>query len=121
MATLVRLEILLLAADPGARDFLLRLLGRHRVSVVASPAEASLLLRARNYGLVIVTNYGIPATDALAAVPARRDCPVLFLTGHASERIEKQCVEQGIAVLRMPEAVDVLRGQLRSALERSPV
>lgn len=117
----MRLEILVLAADPGARDFLLRLLGRHRVSVVASPTEASLLLQARSYGLVIVTNYDIPAVEALAAVPAGRDCPVLFLTGHVSERVEKQCVAQGFAVLRMPEAVDVLRGQLRSALERSPV
>jgi hypothetical protein len=42
---MVTLEILLLAADPGSRDLVLRLLGRHRVTVVPSAAEASLLLQ----------------------------------------------------------------------------
>jgi hypothetical protein len=37
----MKLDILLLAA--GARNLVLRFLGRHRVTVAASPEEASLL------------------------------------------------------------------------------
>lgn len=86
-----------------------------------SPAEASLLLQARAYSVVIGTNYGISAEAALAVLPSPADFPVLFLTGHAGERIERHCVERGILLLRMPEASDVLRGQLRLAAERMNV
>jgi len=113
----VRLEILLLAADPGARDFVLRFLDRHRVTVAASPEEAALLLSARRYGLFLATNFGVRPWEALAVVPAQRDYPVLFLTGHVTDRIEKECVEKSIPSLRVPEALDVLRGMLRLALE----
>jgi len=113
----MRLEILLIAADPGARDFVLRYLGRHWVTVAASPEEAALLLSARRYGFVLTTNFGIPAEDAIAVVPAERDYPVLFLTGHVTDRIEKECVEKSVPSLRVPEALNVLPGMLRLALE----
>lgn len=115
----VRLEILLLAADPGARDLVLRFLDRHRVTVAASPEEAALLLAARRYSFVLTTNFGVPAGEAIAVVPAERDFPVLFLTGHVTDRIEKECAEKSIPSLRVPEALDVLRGMLRLALEGS--
>jgi hypothetical protein len=41
----MRLEILLIAADPGARDFVLRYVGRHRVTVTASSPEATTLMK----------------------------------------------------------------------------
>jgi hypothetical protein len=113
----MRLEILLIAADPGARDFLLRYVGRHRVTVTASSPEATTLLAAHRYGLVLVTNFGIRPDEALVAIPARRDYPVLFLTGCITDRIEKACVEKAIPMLRIPEAIDMLRGEIRLVLE----
>jgi hypothetical protein len=87
------------------------------VSVVASPAEAALLVTARRYGLVLVTNFGVRPDDALAVIPPTRDYPVLFLTGDVSDRVQQTCREKSIPLIRMPEAVDTLRGQLRLALE----
>jgi hypothetical protein len=113
----VRLDILLLAADPGARDLVLRFLGRHRVTVAAAPEEAALLLAARRYGFFLTTNFGVPAGEAIAVVPAERDYPVLFLTGFVTEQIERECVEKSVPSLLVPEALDVLRGMLRLALE----
>lgn len=69
----MRLDILLLASDTGARDFVLRFLDRHRVTVAASPEEAALLLAGRRYGLFLATNFGVSPWDALAVVPAERD------------------------------------------------
>jgi hypothetical protein len=113
----MRLEILLIAADPGARDFVLRHVGRHRVTVAASPPEATTLLATHRYGLVLVTNFGIRPDEALVPIPARRDYSVLFLTGHVTHRIEKACVEKAIPMLRIPEAIDILRGEIRLVLE----
>ncbi len=113
----MRLEILLLAADPGARDFVLRFLDRHRVTVTASPEEAALLLAGRRYGLFLATNFGVSPWEALAAVPADRDYPALFLTGHLTSEMEQECADKSIPSLRVPEALDVLRGMLRLALE----
>jgi hypothetical protein len=113
----MRLEILLIAADPGARDYVLRYVGPHRVTVAASPPEATTLLAAHRYGLVLVTNFGIRPDEALVAIPARRDYPVLFLTGCITDRIEKACVEKAIPMLRIPEAIDMLRGEIRLVLE----
>jgi hypothetical protein len=43
---------------------------------------------------------------ALAAIPAARDYPVLFLTGHVTDRIEKVCVEKArICAFEEPSAV----------------
>lgn len=50
-------------------------------------------------------------------MPAERGYPVLFLTGHVTEKIEKECVEKAIPIVRVPEAIDVIRGMLRLALE----
>lgn len=46
-------------------------------------------LGGRLYGLFLATNFGVSPWDALAVVPAERDYPVLFLTGHVTEKIEK--------------------------------
>lgn len=96
---------------------MLRFLGRHRVTVAASPEEASLLLAARRYDFVLTTNFGVPAGQAIAIVPAERDYPVLFLTGFVTDQIAQECVEKSVPSLRVPEALDVLRGMLRLALE----
>ncbi len=113
----MRLDILLLASDTGARDFVLRFLDHHRVTVAATPEEAAVLLTARRYGLFLATNFGVSPWEALAAVPKERDYPVLFLTGHLTREIEQECAEKSIPSLRVPEALDVLRGMLRLALE----
>ncbi len=43
--------------------------------------------------------------------------PVLFLTGHVTDRIDKPCLEKAIPMLRIPEAIDLLRGEIRLLLE----
>jgi hypothetical protein len=85
--------------------------------IAASPPEATALLAAHRYGLVLVTNFGLRPDEALAAIPARRDYSVLFLTGHITDRIKKACVENAIPMLRIPEAIDLLRGEIRLVLE----
>lgn len=39
------------------------------------------------------------------------------LTGHVTEKIDKECVEKAISIVRVPEGIDVIRGMLRLALE----
>jgi hypothetical protein len=109
--------VLLIAADPGARDFILRRLGRLRISTAASSAEASYLLTAHRYGLVLVTNFGISAHDAVSVIPAGHDYAVLYLTGHINDRIAAACAERAIPWLRVPEDIENLRREVRLALD----
>ncbi len=42
---------------------------------------------------------------------------MLSLTGHVTDRIEKACAEKAIPMLRIPEAIDILRGEIKLVLE----
>jgi hypothetical protein len=85
--------------------------------MAASPAEASHLLTAHRYGLVLVTNFGISAHDAVSLIPADRDYAVLYLTGHINDRIAAACTERAIPWLQVPEGVESLRREVQLALD----
>jgi hypothetical protein len=85
--------------------------------VAASPAEANHLLIAQRYSLVLVTNFGVSASDAVSLIPAERDYAVLYLTGHIDDQIATACADRAIPWLRMPEAAELLQREVRVALD----
>jgi hypothetical protein len=112
----MKLDVLLLAADPGARDLVLGALGQCWVTVAASrgghctPGDPP--LRARDHHQL----RSAPG-DAVAVIPVARDYPVLFLTGHLNPDLEAACRARAIPWLRVPVELDGLRRELRLALE----
>ena len=66
---------------------------------------------------MIVSNLGLKPWDAVAVVPERRDCPVLFLTGYVDETIRSACATKHIPYRMVPMDVSDLRRELRLALD----
>ena len=109
--------VLVIVGDQGFRDIVLECLGSHRVTVASMPWEASTLLGAHRYRLVIATNGGIPPLLTLEAIPAERDYPVLFLTGHWDAAVEAVCRDKQVVARRVPFGLDEFRQELRLALD----
>ena len=107
----------MLVADPRGRVYLSSVLERHRVTLATTADEAAALLRREQYSLVIVTNLGLPPWLALDAIETKRDYPVLFLTGYVDPVIESICRAKEIPLLRFPDEISSLPGELRVALE----
>lgn len=87
------------------------------LTIVASPEQAAALLASDHYALVVLTNFGIGPREAVTMIPDRRDYTVFFLTGHVDSSIEAVCRSKQIHYRTMPIAPDVLRRELRIALD----
>lgn len=109
--------MLLLAADPGARELMLDVLGDRDVTVCETPAQARARIRATHYVLVIVTNFGVRPFEAVEIIPAERDYTVMFLTGHMDDRLREQCRERRISWWPVPMEPREIWRELRLALE----
>jgi hypothetical protein len=114
--------VLVIVGHDGFRDLILECLGNRPVTVASTPWEATTLLGAHRYPLVIATNGGIPPLLTLEAIPQEHDYPVFFLTGHWDAAVEAVCRDKRIAARRVPLDLDELRQELRIVLEdRSPL
>jgi CheY-like chemotaxis protein len=112
-----RLEVLLLVADTALLELMADILDRHRTTVCACPGQARKLLAEHRYDLVVVTNFGISPWAAVRIIPARRDYPVLFVTGYLDAGLEQECRAKGIAWVQVPASIDEMRRELRIALD----
>jgi hypothetical protein len=113
---LIGRKILLLVGDRPCRDLLLRLLGEADVTVVTHPPEVPTLVAAHRYGLVIVTNFGESPWEAIDVVPAERDWPALFLSGHWDKELEAICALKRLPRLPAPLDADSFLRAVSEAL-----
>lgn len=111
------LDILLLSNDVRLSNFVRDFLRNHRVTVASSTDQAKSLLRNTRYGLVIVTNFGIGALDAVSAIPERRDYPVLLLTGYLDESLKVLCTSKNIPWRMVPITPGSFQREIRIALD----
>src|SRR5437588_10465413 len=111
--TASRSSILVLAADPGGREYLSSILRRYAVTISTSPSEVADVLRRRRFSLVIITNLGLSPWHALEAFEDDRDYPVLFLSGHVDSGIEATCLAKRIPWLRVSDELRGLPHELR--------
>ena len=113
--------ILLLAADPGARRLLLRVLGReHRLTLTRTALEARTLLEFHTYRLVIVTNLGVPPHDAVSVIPPDHSYPVIFISGWFSDDLRRECALKRVRCMNAPFLVEELREAVTRALDEPP-
>ena len=111
------MDILLLVNDRQLRDFMLHFLQNHRTTVPTSTPQAELLLQRNRYALVIVTNFGIPPSDAVSVIQERRDYPALFLTGNLDGSLEATCRAKDLPYSMVPIDPGALQRELRLALD----
>jgi CheY-like chemotaxis protein len=110
-------EILVLVNDKPFRDLVAACLPSHALKIVKSPEEVPEALAQGRYALAIITNMGVSPFAAVDAVPVDRACPVLFLTGLMSGRINRDCLSKGIPYLTTPIELTSLLRELRIALD----
>jgi hypothetical protein len=91
------------------------LIGRD-VIVARTVVDASSLLQTNRWAAVIVTNYGVGATDAVAIVPAQRPYPALLVTNHWDAQLEEECLARDVRVVHAPVELTVLRKAVDDAI-----
>jgi CheY-like chemotaxis protein len=117
MSERIRRTVLLLVNDAQLEELLLSFLQGWQAAIVRSPAALRDRLARARYPLVIVTNFGLSPLQAVEAVPAERDFPVLFLTGYVDDDLARQCAAKRLPACRVPiDPPDLLR-ELRLALD----
>ncbi len=118
MAEIVR--VLLLAADPNARNLVLQALDPSSTwtTVATSPGEARTLLNANRYGLVIVTNLGIPPSLAIDVVPEDRSYEAMFISGHWDDEITRECERRRLHSVQVPCDLNFLRGEISKIVSK---
>lgn len=114
---MARAEVLLLIADRQLKELFLSFLRGLKVTIAASTAEATVLLRRHKYGLYLATHCGIGPHDAVASIPMTRDYPVLFLTGYCDDEIAAACIEKGVPRHMLPVPPTELIRELKLALD----
>lgn len=112
MAETVR--VLLVAADPASRNLVIQALDAASAwtTIAASPGEARALLNANRYGLVIVTNLGIPPWLAIDVVPEDRSYEAMFISGYWDDQITRECQRRRLYPVRVPCDFTVLLGEI---------
>ena len=66
---------------------------------------------------MVITNFGVGPWQAVAAIPAKRDYPAMFLSGYVDAAIEKDCMLKQIPWFPAPIKADELQRELRIALD----
>ena len=87
-----------------------------RVAIASTPREAERLLASFTYRLVIVTNLGILAKQAVSVIPIDHAYPVLFLSGYFDLQLQEECARKQIRHLQLPFVVAELRQAVVDAL-----
>jgi len=114
-------HVLLVAADRGARSFVLQAIdaaGHTRTTVAESPAEARTLLNAHRYSLVIATNLGIPPWLAIEVIPRDRTYEGMFISGHWDDQIVRECEVRQLYCVRVPCDFNALREEIVKILSK---
>lgn len=113
-------RVLLLAADPASRNLVIQALDASSAwtTVAASPAEARGLLNANRYGLVIVTNLGIPPWLAIDVVPEDHSYEAMFISGHWDDQITLECQRRRLHPVRVPCDFKLLLEQISKMVSK---
>jgi DNA-binding response OmpR family regulator len=109
--------VLALIDDDGGRHLILEgLSSDYSVTIASTAPEAAHLLAAFTYRLVIVTNFGMPPALALSVIPADHPYPVLFISGHFDDDLQRECALKRIRSMKMPFTLQELRAEVAATL-----
>ena len=112
-------DVLLLINEPVILNLMVQLLDEHSITVVSTPMEVESILSAHKYRVLISTNFGLSAYEAIRIIPEKRDFPAIFVSGFWDEHIENLCKVENLVCVRAPFDPNAFQETVRTVVSNS--